>query len=357
MPGNRDSLKAYDHGSSQALLKVCFSSDRGVIMRGLLSILCVFSFAACSSNGDTTSPLLDAGKLDQRSSQSNDTASDLAVTPDASVAKVDGASANSNGSPDAVLKPKDTGPIPQDSTGPKLDTALTRPDVGGIVGVPTANSWLFVVRSVEELTVGEKALIDHSEKVGSPLVPLAVRSFTNSESEAKASANFAIGRNGVVISNAASGNAVLAAKAFKNMPVAVITLSERSYNNNGDSSWIASASGTSKGAGRQEGTQVTLTDSNADLTAGLSGTITVSSSAMLLGWGTPQSASALVVATLAVPAGAAAIFVFPRGATLDDGSTAPGPRAGFFFDCIAGSNMTADGWKLWDALLAWAAKA
>jgi hypothetical protein len=101
---------------------------------------------------------------------------------------------------------------------------------------------------------------------------------------------------------------------------------------------------------------VTLTGVNADLSAGLTGTITVASSAMHLGWGATQSTSAIIVATLAEPAGAAAIFAFPSGATLEDGSKTPGPRAGFFFDCIEGSNMTADGWKLWDALLAWAVK-
>lgn len=331
-----------------------FSMDRGVTMRSTLNFVFVISLAACSSSGGGKAPTIDAGKLDQRASQAKDSAVIADTTIGTSLGNVDSRS-SSSGSPDSARLPNDT--AIRDTVEPKLDTAAARPDLSGTVGTPTANSWLFVVRSAEELTPGEKALIDHSEKVGSPLVPLAVRSFTNSESEAKASAYFAIGRNGVVISNATSGNAVAASKAFKNMPVAVITLSERSYNGSGDSAWIAPVSGTAgKGAGRQEGTQVTLTGTDLELSAGLTGTIAVSSTAMLLGWATPQSPSALIVATLAEPAGAAAIFAFPRGATLEDGSKAPGPRAGFFFDCSASSNMTADGWKLWDALLAWAAK-
>jgi hypothetical protein len=91
-----------------------------------------------------------------------------------------------------------------------------------------------------------------------------------------------------------------------------------------------------------------------ELAAGLSGTVAVLQAATNMGYGVPNS-RAVAVATIPNSSTACGIFAYDAGAQMYN-VVAPARRVGF---ALAANNtvaLTADGWWLFDAALAWLAK-
>ena len=98
--------------------------------------------------------------------------------------------------------------------------------------------------------------------------------------------------------------------------------------------------------------QVTIVDATHPLAAGLSGTVTVVTSADSFDFGVP-SAAAKKVATLAGQAGRFSIFGYETGAAMV-GLSAPARRVGWFAEDTAAAKLTANGDALFDAAVGWA---
>ena len=99
-------------------------------------------------------------------------------------------------------------------------------------------------------------------------------------------------------------------------------------------------------------TQVDIVAPAHPLAAGLSGRVTVTSSAQTFTWGRPNGNAALV----ARPAGdttRAVIFGYAKGAAMP-GLAAPGRRVGFFVENGTASALTTAGGSLFDAAVRWA---
>ena len=99
-------------------------------------------------------------------------------------------------------------------------------------------------------------------------------------------------------------------------------------------------------------TQVTIVDATHPLAAGLSGTVTVVTSADLLDFGVP-SAAANKVATLVGQPGKFSIFGYETGAAMV-GMNAPARRVAWFAEDVVATKLTASGLALFDAAVAWA---
>ncbi|MGK7888853.1 MAG: PQQ-dependent sugar dehydrogenase, partial [Leptolyngbyaceae cyanobacterium] len=89
-----------------------------------------------------------------------------------------------------------------------------------------------------------------------------------------------------------------------------------------------------------------------ELTAGLTGEVTVFNPTGEIAWGNPN-ANATTVATLPNNGDRAGIFTYEAGASLVDGSTASSRQAGFFLGADA-QNLSPEGWNLFAATVSWA---
>ena len=101
-------------------------------------------------------------------------------------------------------------------------------------------------------------------------------------------------------------------------------------------------------------TQVSIALAGDPLAAGLSGSVAVVNPATLVGWGMPAP-QAVTVATVPGEPTKATIFRYSKGATLADGTIAPGARAGMFLNEAAAVRLTANGGALLDACIQWLA--
>lgn len=99
-------------------------------------------------------------------------------------------------------------------------------------------------------------------------------------------------------------------------------------------------------------TRVAIVQSAHPLAAGLSGTVTVTTTATPFAWGKP-SAAAAIVARQANNATRSTIFGYERGAAMV-GLNAPARRVGFFPQDTTAGSLTPQGWALFDAAVRWA---
>jgi hypothetical protein len=99
-------------------------------------------------------------------------------------------------------------------------------------------------------------------------------------------------------------------------------------------------------------TQVTMAALNDPLTAGLTGTVTISSVSGDLGWAVP-GAAAIKAATIVGNPAHAALFGYAPGVQMV-GMLAPARRVGFAIREILAANLASDGIKLFDAAVNWA---
>jgi glucose/arabinose dehydrogenase len=118
-----------------------------------------------------------------------------------------------------------------------------------------------------------------------------------------------------------------------------------------DLGMTGTASGTDFGT-LAGGSQVDIVAPAHPLAAGLSGRVTVTSSAQTFSWGRPN-ANAALVARPAGDATRAVIFGYEKGAAMP-GLAAPGRRVGFFLENSTASALTTAGGSLFDATVRWA---
>ncbi len=150
----------------------------------------------------------------------------------------------------------------------------------------------------------------------------------------------------LISSSAESGN--LGVK-LKNIAVPIFCVENGQYPNQG----MAPAG---KGTGEDmvaNQAAVAILNPASPLAGGLTGSVTISSKAGDLGWGAPP-ATAMNVATVVGQPTHSAIFAFDKGDQMV-GMTAPARRAGFAIREDLAANLSADGIKLFDSILAWVA--
>lgn len=154
----------------------------------------------------------------------------------------------------------------------------------------------------------------------------------------------------VISSTVGSGN--VAAK-FTDVVVPVINWEEAIFDDlkmTGDSGADPDHHGSTGGL-----TQIDILNASHPLAAGLSGTVTVTSSPQTMSWGVSDAnpTNAIVVAQVAGDPTKWAIWAYDKGGTLFDGTAAAERRVGFFFNAGSVNATTPDGFKLFDAALNW----
>ena len=111
---------------------------------------------------------------------------------------------------------------------------------------------------------------------------------------------------------------------------------------------------TNEGHTDANATTIDVSSTGGELAAGLSGTVSVFSAGELINYGVPN-AQALLVATITGQPTNWSIFAYETGAQMP-GLVAPARRVGFFLTGSAAPSLTTNGWKLFDAAIAWLAK-
>ena len=89
------------------------------------------------------------------------------------------------------------------------------------------------------------------------------------------------------------------------------------------------------------------------LAAGLSGSVRVMSQPQILSWGLPAPAAVVIASYTGAAPDVAVIFAYENGAVMA-GGTAPARRVGLFLhDGRAVKALNDQGWRLFDAAVAW----
>ena len=99
--------------------------------------------------------------------------------------------------------------------------------------------------------------------------------------------------------------------------------------------------------------KLNIAQANHPMAAGLSGEVTVATSAKPMNFGVPGN-DAYVIASAKDAASQAVIFAYEAGGTLVDGQSASGPRVGMYMTKPHVALANRDGWALFDAAAAWA---
>ncbi len=239
---------------------------------------------------------------------------------------------------DAALRPPDAPAPPDGGGGGAIDPPVPpvrTPDAA--VGAPAGPLALLVVGSVDPLGTDDAQLRSRLESSG-----LRVRLAADS-----GPASQAAGANLVVISGTTLGGNV--AGKYTALPIPLVCLEPAVM------APMRLTGADDNGQGNATGSQVTITAAQHPLAAGLSGTVTVTATAVNFGWGLPAE-SATRVAHLAGMANRWAIFSYERGAMLVGAPATPAParRVGLFVHTMVADRLTPAGWELFDAAVAWA---
>jgi hypothetical protein len=110
----------------------------------------------------------------------------------------------------------------------------------------------------------------------------------------------------------------------------------------------------SQGSSLLSYTSLVINAAAGELAAGLSGTVAVLKSSANLNYGTPNN-HALSVASLPGQSGYSSIFAYDTGDPMYN-LAAPARRVAFFLSANNATDLTANGWLLFDSALAWLAK-
>jgi len=161
-----------------------------------------------------------------------------------------------------------------------------------------------------------------------------------------------------VVSGDATGKALVAISStvtstdvntkLKSVAVPVVVWESALFD---DMGMTGTVSGTDFGTTGSQ-TQVAILSSSHPLAAGLSGTVTVTSSSQTITWGKPAAAAAKVGAQTS-DATKIVVFGYEKGSAMV-GLSAPARRVGFFLYDTTAAGLTSNGWKLFDAAIAWA---
>jgi hypothetical protein len=155
----------------------------------------------------------------------------------------------------------------------------------------------------------------------------------------------AAGKDVVVISATVTSTNVNT--KFRALAAPVVVAEPQLYDDMGMTAAAASNYGSTSGQ-----TKVTIASGSHPLTAGLTGTPTVTRAADTFNWGVP-GAAAVKGATVPASPTHSTSFGYDAGATMP-GLAAPARRVGFFPSNTTATNLTTDGWKLFDAAIRWA---
>jgi hypothetical protein len=136
--------------------------------------------------------------------------------------------------------------------------------------------------------------------------------------------------------------------AFRNLPVPVIVSEPWLFNDMG-----MTGSNCSIDFGRSvKQSSMIINDSKHDLSAGLSGRVSISHRNSAIGWGAPGQ-GAFKIATLDADPTKCTVFAYDKGVQMP-GLAAPAKRLGFFLYRKTASFLTSEGWALFNAAVEWA---
>jgi hypothetical protein len=248
--------------------------------------------------------------------------------------------------PDGQATSADAGPPPLDLSAPP-DLARG-PDVGGVDAPPAPRD----LGARDACATCGKALLVTG--VGAPAAdnPIEARlralglEVTRRGHDVATAADGA-GAKVIVISETTTSAAV--GDKFKPAAAPVVVLEPWLFD---DMGMTGAGEGTDYGL-EMMATQIALV-AGGPLAAGLSGTVTVASAASPIGWGV-SPAGAMKIATVVGQTARATIFAYEKGAALAAG-TAAGRRVGFFLHSGGTAALSANGGKLFDAAVTWAAE-
>jgi RHS repeat-associated protein len=206
--------------------------------------------------------------------------------------------------------------------------------------IATPKTVLEVVGSPTSLTSRDSWMKDQLERAGWTVTVADDNGIT---------AAAAAGKQLVVLTDSVSASTVAA--TFKTTAVPVIVSEAFILDDMG----MTGTAATEYGNTGADQTQLDITTAGASspLGAGLSGTITTSTSPVTHGWGKP-AASATKVASIAGDSSKTAIFGYDTGATMSSG-TAPARRVGWFQYEGSTTSLTPNATALFQAAVAWAA--
>jgi hypothetical protein len=162
---------------------------------------------------------------------------------------------------------------------------------------------------------------------------------------AASSAADAAGSSVVVVAGSAKASDVNT--KFRDVANGVVCLNDALFD---DFAMTGPTSGTDFGETANQ-TELALRAVSSTLASGLNVTTTIS--AQTFGWGKPSS-SAIKVAALTTNTNRLAVFAYDNGKPMV-GLDAPGRRVGWFAVKTTASSLSANGWKLFDNAVKWAA--
>ncbi|HPG38862.1 MAG TPA: chitobiase/beta-hexosaminidase C-terminal domain-containing protein [bacterium] len=155
----------------------------------------------------------------------------------------------------------------------------------------------------------------------------------------------AAGKNLVLISGSVNSGAVNT--KFRNVAVPVLLCDPYLFDDMGMTNATENVD-----YGVTSNTTLNIIQPDHPASAGFSGTVQVTTTPLEMAFAVPNN-NARIIAAWQGDAGKAAIFVYEQAATMI-GLTAPARRAGFFINSGITGQMTANGWKLFDAVVDWA---
>ncbi len=195
---------------------------------------------------------------------------------------------------------------------------------------------LLVVGTVP-VSSGDAGIISELQALGQPVTVIQDASSTSASANGKAL---------LVISNSVAPGKV--GNKFNQVPVPVIAFEPGVYDNLG---MTGTVSGTDFGRTSSQ-TQLRMSGTH-PLTTGLSGLVTVGTSAAKFSWGKP-GASAVIAATHKSSSSKAMIFAYEAGASLANGTAAPARRVALHLNDGATDVWNANGRALFSAAVNWA---
>jgi hypothetical protein len=166
--------------------------------------------------------------------------------------------------------------------------------------------------------------------------------------DATATTADAAGKTFVFLS--ATTNATTVASLFRDVTAPVLVAQPALFD---DMQMTGASSGIHFGTSASQ-TQLRIVAAGHPLTAGLTGTITATSSAADYSWGSPADTAVIALRTMNL--GQGAVFGYEPGANMI-AKIAPARRVGLFPGVGAPTTLTADGWSLVEAAIHWAANA
>lgn len=162
-------------------------------------------------------------------------------------------------------------------------------------------------------------------------------------SDAAADADSVAGSALVVISSSAESGPLQ--DKLKNIAIPVLCVEDAEFKLMG----MATTGGHDAGI-----SQLVVTAGSSPLVGDLTGTVTISTKAGELGWGTPAPA-AIIGATMADDPTHAVVFGYEAGAQMST-MAAPARRAGFAIREEIAANLNENGVEVFDSILAWVAR-